>query len=78
MEVIGDEIETVEEHCKHEDCIYRMHFQGSTEFCAYLLVTNELRGCPISQCNRYRAGDKRVVIDKATLSYRWIIRDDEN
>ena len=54
-----------------------MQFYGSTEFCAYLLVEGEVRGCPISQCNRYRIGDKKVVIDKATLSYRWIIRDDE-
>lgn len=70
-------IETVNEDCIHSDCIYRMQFYGSTEFCAYLLVTGEMRGCPISQCSRYRIGDKRVVIDKATLSYRWIIRDDE-
>ena len=72
-----DVIETVNEHCSRNDCIYRMQFYGSTEFCAYLLVTGELRGCPISQCGRYRIGDKRVVIDKATLSYRWILSDDE-
>lgn len=74
---IAEEIEEVNTHCKHRDCVYRMHFHGNTEFCAYLLVTNEVRGCPISQCDKYRLGDKRVVIDKATLSYRWIIRDDE-
>lgn len=71
-------IETVDEHCKHQDCIYRMHFGFGSEFCAYLLVTDEVRGCPISKCNRYRRGDKRVVIDKATLSYRWILTDEDD
>lgn len=76
MEVIG-EVETVNEHCTHEDCVYRMHFSGSTEFCAYLLVEDKVRGCPISQCDKHRSGGKKVVIDGATLGYRWIIRDDE-
>lgn len=70
-------VETVNEHCPYENCIYRMHFYGNTEFCAYLLVTGKVRGCPISSCDKHRCGDKRVVIDKATLSYRWILKDDE-
>lgn len=70
-------IETVEEYCP-EDCVYRMQLTHATDFCAYLLVTNEVRGCPISQCTRYKVGDKKVTIDKGTLSYRWILRDDED
>lgn len=69
-------IELVDDYCP-KDCIYRMRFGLGSDFCAYLLVNGEVRGCPVSQCNRYKVGDKRVVIDKATLSYRWILKDED-
>ena len=69
-------IETVEEYCP-QDCIYRMRFTLSTDFCAYLLMTDKVRGCKVSECDKYRSGHKRVVIDKGTLGYRWVITDEE-
>lgn len=73
-----DVIETVDEHCPHEDCIYRMHLMFGTNFCAYMLVTNEPRGCSISQCDKCKRGSKRVVLDGATLNYRWILTDEDD
>lgn len=73
-----DVIETVDEHCTHKDCIYRMRFGLGSEFCAFMLVESVPRGCPISRCTRYKSGSKKVVIDKATLSYRWILNEDED
>lgn len=55
-----------------------MSFDFETDYCAYCLVEHEVRGCPVSKCSRYRVGNKKVVIDGATLNYRWIIRDDED
>lgn len=70
-------VETVNEYCP-SDCVYRMSFDFETDYCAYCLVEHEVRGCPVSKCSRYRVGNKKVVIDGATLNYRWIIRDDED
>lgn len=54
-----EEVETVAEHCKHEDCIYRGKLHGTNvPICQYILIECEPRKCPISQCNRYRPGEK--------------------
>lgn len=53
-------IETVSEHCKHEDCIYRRSLPGNrTELCFYAAVEHERRGCKISECTRYKRGKPR-------------------
>lgn len=72
-----DVIETVNEHCKHKDCKYRMMFDPTSDYCAYCVIEKELRGCPISECNRYKRGGKRVTIDGYTLHYKWIMTDED-
>ena len=74
MEVIGEEL--VEELCP-KDCIYRMQFTPTTDFCAYCLVERELRGCPISKCNRYKSGHKKLTIDGATLHVKWVLTNED-
>lgn len=55
-----EEIELVATHCKHPDCIYRsvMYFDGKTPICVYAMIENEVRGCKISECNKYKKGTK--------------------
>lgn len=65
-------IETVDEHCKHPDCVYRVKLDSNpTFFCNYCVMENELRGCRISECTRYRAGTRRVEMTKEGLEYVW-------
>lgn len=52
------EIETVQEYCQHEDCIYRRCFERSTPYCDYIGVEKRPRGCDISQCDKYKPGKK--------------------
>lgn len=51
------EVETVKEHCKHEDCIYRRYLCW-TPYCDYIGVEKQPRGCDISKCDKYKAGKK--------------------
>lgn len=68
------EVETVKEHCKHKDCCYRMQLGSeSTEFCAFCLIEGESRKCPISQCTRYKTGERKVTVNKDTLMFNWWI-----
>lgn len=56
-------IETVNEHCKHEDCIYRAHLTGSDskiEYCDYLCMVGKSRGCKISECDKYVKGKRKL------------------
>ena len=53
-------IETVKEHCEHEDCIYRGKF-GSDPCCQYILIAEKRRGCKISECDKYAAGTVSIV-----------------
>lgn len=53
------EIELVSTHCKHKDCIYRKEIaSGGTPFCFYAAMEHQARGCKISECDKYKAGDK--------------------
>ena len=61
--------ETVNEHCPHEDCIYRRLLSGSQreDCCMYAALEHQLRGCKISECTRYVKGERiRPRIDVAT------------
>lgn len=52
-----EEIETVREHCRHEDCIYRSTIEsGQTPICYYAALMHEVRGCRISECDKYVGG----------------------
>lgn len=50
-------IETVAQHCKHNDCKYRSTFDGEA-CCGYMLITGKSRNCDISRCNKYKAGER--------------------
>lgn len=53
------EVETVAEHCKHEDCIYRSYIDGgATPICFYAVIKCESRKCKISECDKYKKGEK--------------------
>ncbi len=54
------EIETVLDHCKHPDCVYRLWLDKNTPCCYYAAMENEIRGCKISECTRYKRGKKSV------------------
>ena len=69
-------IETVDEHCQHKDCIYRMKFDETTDYCAYCLFEYEVRRCKISECTRYKKGKRKVALDGATLWFRWEYDDE--
>ena len=52
-------IETVKEHCRHKDCIYRGQIDaGWTPICTYAMVEGRARGCKISECDKYKSGKK--------------------
>lgn len=70
-------IETVDEHCKHPDCVYRMklvHGYPMGEFCNYSGIMGRSRGCSISECDKYRAGRRSCRMTRGTLE--WRIDDD--
>ena len=53
------EVETVLDQCKHLDCVYRGRLNGSgTPFCQYIMMEHKSRGCPISECDKYKSGAK--------------------
>ncbi len=52
--------ETVKEHCKHKDCVYRGVLSG-TPTCDYIFREGHSRGCSISECNKYKTGFKKKV-----------------
>lgn len=53
-------VETVRQHCQHPDCKYRST-GGLQQTCDYLLMTKMVRGCKISECDKYEpdTGKKR-------------------
>lgn len=69
-------IEEVEEYCPN-DCIYRMPFTPTTDFCGYCLIEHEMRHCKISECDKYRVGKRKVIMELGTLNYKWV-EDDES
>lgn len=70
------EIQTCQEHCKHEDCIYRRTLGHDTPICFYAVIMRESRGCKISECDKYRRGTKKV---KSTYEYiEWDIYYDDD
>ena len=69
-------IETVDEHCKHKDCKYRGTIMGlgfGTQWCMYFYITNKLRGCAISECDKYTTGKRKI---KSTMDGVKFIVDD--
>lgn len=66
-------VETVKEHCKHKDCVYR----GTVNFqpcCDYILFEKHSRGCGISDCDKYRTGKRKI---KSEYNYFSMEIDDD-
>ena len=62
--------ETVKEHCKHKDCMYRGYSKSSRmDFCKYLMITGHSRGCGISDCDKYVKGIAKPVSTLDGLRY---------
>ena len=72
--------ETVKKHCKHEDCAYRGHIspinQSTDECCDYLILTGHSRGCPISTCDKYKKG-RRKMTKTSSMTFVWGVEEDE-
>lgn len=51
--MIDTVIETVKEHCAHKDCRYRMTIAGNDPICDYADKAHKIRGCKISECDKY-------------------------
>lgn len=75
------EIELVDTHCKHEDCIYRQPVRSlNTEGCFYSVMENKLRGCKISECDKYKRGNPKKARMKFSTEIYWIyeVEDEDN
>lgn len=71
-----EEIETVKEHCKHPNCVYRQKLRDCGEpCCMYAAMENEPRGCKISECTRYKDG--KIVKPRLIKSDMYIIWERE-
>ena len=70
-------IETVDEHCKHKDCIYRCRLNFyRTDYCNYSVMVGKPRGCSISECDKYKQGRMKVTMTDAGLW--WFVVEDED
>ena len=64
--------ETVKEHCKHKDCIYRVYIDGGNiPICYYAVLERKSRGCKISECDKYKAGVKTQPRMKPEYWIEW-------
>lgn len=72
-------IETVAEHCKHPDCVYRGHLASSNQYtvpcCDYILLEKRPRNCRISKCDKYKRGIRRNRINTHTYVMETAIED---
>lgn len=72
-------VETVTEHCKHPDCVYRGNISASNQYtepcCDYILLEKKCRGCAISKCDKYRRGVRKNRINMATYIMETTIED---
>lgn len=74
-----EEIETVRDHCTHDDCIYRAHIDGgNTPICYYAVIECQSRGCKISECDKYKGGKpiKPIMGEEYLLFWEYEIYDD--
>lgn len=70
-------IETVVEHCKHEDCVYRAYLGSRVPYCNYCYMEKQVRGCKISECNRYKQALKHQTLewDDKTITVLWNVEE---
>lgn len=64
-----ERIELVAKYCP-EDCVYRVVLESYLLACYYAAIENEVRGCKVSECNRYRGGKpKKPTMDREYMIY---------
>lgn len=69
--------QTVNEHCKHKDCIYRLSLNTTTQCCFYAVIEGRARRCKISECDKYRAGTRKANFTKKVFSWELDFDDNE-
>ena len=50
-----NEVELCETYCP-SDCVYRVMLQEKIPACYYSVIERKIRGCKISECDKYRSG----------------------
>ena len=70
--------ETVNTHCKHPDCIYRLHLDNYIDCCYYAVIEYEARGCKISECTRYKKGTRKVKSHKDHIAWDLLFDNEEH
>lgn len=50
-----EQLELCEDFCP-VDCVYRVLLESYIPACYYAAVERQLRGCKISECDKYRSG----------------------
>lgn len=75
--------ELVEDLCP-KNCAYRMNLGNGngTPFCGYALTEHRMRGCKVSECDKYRKGKRRMRRNpKGTIqhadTFKWVIEDED-
>lgn len=54
----SENIELVADLCP-KDCVYRTTLDGGgTPCCIYILCEDKSRGCKVSECDKYKAGER--------------------
>lgn len=53
---------------KCKKCIYGTHYWGGWG-CAYILITDHSRGCPINDCDKYKKGKQLMTKASERFSY---------
>lgn len=71
-------IETVAEHCKHKDCVYRTTILGYIPICGYCLIEEHSRGCRISRCDKYIGGPtkRQLTWKDDSIFIEWRVTDE--
>lgn len=75
--------ETVNEHCVHEDCVYRMPLGNTrksdkvTWYCAYCARTGHARNCPPSRCDKYVKGTEERKMKITLWDGRFRVESEE-
>lgn len=70
-------IELVEEHCP-SDCVYRVMLDSCTSACYYAVIEQQIRGCSVSECDKYRSGKPiKARMDKEYVVW-WEYQYDED
>lgn len=72
-----EQIEFAKDYCP-KDCVYRVLLDGWIPACYYAAIEHQVRGCKISECNRYRSGQPiKPTMDGEYMIYWEYIYYDE-